>query len=114
MKRALILACASIAVTACAKRPDAIAPATIPMAAYSNLGCQQLAAEYTRERTALAALEKQQNSAASGDAFGVFLVGVPVSSLTGGDKEGQIAISKGQVVAIESNLRAKDCGMPAA
>lgn len=44
----------------------------------------------------LAALEKQQSSAATGDALGVFLIGVPTTSLTGGDKAGEIAVEKGK------------------
>lgn len=79
------------------------------MAAYGNLGCEQLAQEYLKEQGNLAALSKQQNQAATGDAFGVFLIGVPASSLTGGDKEGQIAVSKGKVTAIESSMKAKSC-----
>lgn len=37
--------------------------------------------------------------AATSDAVGVFFVGVPVGSLTGADKDGQIAVSKGKVQA---------------
>jgi len=39
-----------------------------------------------------------------GDAVGVFLIGVPVSSLSGSDKEGLIATSKGKVTALETRL----------
>ena len=101
-------------VTACAKRPDAIVPVAIPMAAYSNQSCQGLASEYIREQQTLASLSSQQNSAATGDAFGVFLVGVPMSSTFGGDKEGQVAVSKGKVQAIEQSMQARGCNVPAA
>lgn len=40
---------------------------------------------------------------------GVFLIGVPVSSLTGADKEGIIAQRKGEVVAIEVAQRQAGC-----
>nr|WP_314094223.1 hypothetical protein [uncultured Shinella sp.] len=99
-------------VTSCAKRPDAIVPVDIPMAAYGNLNCEQLGQEYVKEQSNLAALSKQQNQAATGDAFGVFLIGVPASSLTGGDKEGQIAVSKGKATAIEFSMKAKSCAIP--
>jgi hypothetical protein len=36
--------------------------------------------------------------------LGVFLIGVPVSSLSGGDRAGQIATLKGQVLALETRL----------
>lgn len=41
--------------------------------------------------------------------MGVFLIGVPASSLTGGDKEGDISVSKGKVIAIESASKVKGC-----
>lgn len=106
---------ALLAVSAsCAKRPDAIVPADVPMAAYSNQGCDGLAREYLAEQEKLTALSKQQNDAATGDAVGVFLIGVPMSSTFGGDKEGQIAVSKGKVNAIEASLKSKGCNVPAA
>lgn len=101
------------ALSSCAKRPDAIAPISIPMAAYTGQTCQSLAQDYLQEQVTLAAISKQQNDAATGDAVGVFLVGVPVSSTFGGDKEGQIAVSKGKVSAMESALRSKGCDVPA-
>jgi len=78
----------SVGTVACAKRPDAIVPVDIPIAAYTNLSCQALASELVKERSTLASLSKQQNEAATGDAVGVFLIGVPASSTFGGDKEG--------------------------
>lgn len=72
-----------------------------------------LAQEYLKEKTALFAVSKQQNDAATGDAFGVFLIGVPMSSTFGGDNKGQVAVTKGKVNAIEANLRSKGCNIPA-
>lgn len=99
----------SALLTACAKRPDAIVPVDIPLAAYTNLSCQSLASELAKERATLASLSKQQNQAATGDAVGVFLIGVPASSTFGGDKEGEVAVSKGKVNAIESAAKSKGC-----
>jgi len=98
-----------LAVSGCAKRPDAIVPADIPMAAYTNLSCEQLGQEMFKEQTALASVSKQQHDAATGDAFGVFLLGVPMSSTFGGDKEGQVAVAKGKVQAIQSAMMSKGC-----
>lgn len=99
----------AVSAVACAKRPDAIVPVDIPIAAYANLNCQGLAHELSREKSNLAVLSKQQNEAATGDAVGVFLIGVPASSTFGGDKEGQVAVSKGKVNAIENVWRSKGC-----
>lgn len=98
-----------LAATSCAKRPDAIVPADIPMAAYTGSACPELARELVREQENLAVLSKAQNQAATGDAVGVFLIGVPASSTFGGDKEGQVAVSKGKVQAIQSAMRSKSC-----
>src|SRR6478736_1103216 len=94
----------ALGVSGCAKRPDAIVPTDIPMAAYTNYSCQQLAQEMVKEQTSLSAVSKQQNDAATGDAVGVFLVGVPMSSTFGGDKEGQVSVAKGKVQAIQSAM----------
>jgi len=99
----------AVTLTACAKRPDAISATTIPMAAYQNLDCVQLADELILENEKLAALSKSQNEAATADAIGVFLVGVPAGSVTGNDKEGQLSVSKGKIIAIESASKAKGC-----
>ena len=109
MNRKLLAVVALLPVTACAKRPDAIVPVDIPMAAYSGEACPQLARELVSEQGKLASLSKQQNNAANGDAFGVFLIGVPASSLTGGDKEGDVSVSKGKVLAIQNAMKAKGC-----
>lgn len=109
MKRLSACLLATVLIAGCANRPDAIAPATVPMAAYANLSCQQIGIEHQRETAALAALSTQQNRAASNDAFGVFLIGVPMSSAFGGDKEGEIAVTKGKIVAMDAALMSKGC-----
>lgn len=100
---------AFLGLAACASRPDAIRPVDIPVAAYSGNDCKALAAELLKEQNNLTIVSKQQNSAATGDAVGVFLVGVPLSSTLGGDKEGEVAVAKGKVLAIENAIKAKGC-----
>lgn len=109
MKKLICFAAVVVALAGCAKRPAAIVPVDIPMAAYTNLDCQQLAQEQIKEQTNLAALSKSQNDAANGDAFGVFLIGVPIGSVAGADKEGDVAVSKGKVQAIQSAMMNKGC-----
>ena len=100
---------AALALISCAKRPDAIVPAAIPMAAYTSYGCQELSVELAKEKASLAAVSKKQNDAATGDAMGVFLIGVPMSSTFGGDNEGNVAVAKGKGQAIESAMISKHC-----
>jgi hypothetical protein len=109
MKTQMATLAVVLALVGCAKRPDAIVPADIPMAAYAPHDCQSLATELVKEKAALAAVSKKQHDAATGDAFGVFLIGVPMSSTFGGDNEGNVAVAKGKVQAIESAITSKQC-----
>lgn len=95
---------AMLALAACASSPDAIAPATMPGGMYDHLSCSAARAEKSALGTRLAALESQQRSAVVGDAIGVFLIGVPAASLTGGDKAGLLATEKGKAVALDARL----------
>ncbi|MBV6651679.1 MAG: hypothetical protein KI789_18305 [Hoeflea sp.] len=109
MKRIVIVMAALAALTGCAKRPNSIAPAAIPMEAYTQLECNKLEADIAAEQANLTALSRAQNDAATGDAFMVFMVGVPLVSAAGGDKEGLIAVSKGKVQAMELAKLQKGC-----
>lgn len=90
-------------VAACAKGPDAIVPVSMG-AAFQATPCREAHALLAQERVQLASMSESQRSAQMGDAVGVFLLGVPVSSLSGADKEGMIATSKGKVIALESRV----------
>jgi hypothetical protein len=97
----------ALAVSACAKGPDAIPPVSMGNA-FSTVSCNEAKQMLVAERQTLAALETKQRSAVVGDAIGVLLIAVPVSSLTGNDVEGAIGTSKGKVVALEN--RTMTCG----
>lgn len=88
-------------VAACAQQPSSIQPVSYGNA-FAAMPCNQAAADLNVERQTLASLESKQKGAVAGDAIGVFLIGVPVSSLTGGDVAGQIAASKGKVLSLEA------------
>jgi hypothetical protein len=112
MRPIYLMALTAIVVAGCARRPDAIAPVSMPMEAYTSLSCNEMARELQAERGRLAALSETQNQAATGDAVGVFLIGIPTSTVFGGDKEGQLAASKGKVQAIEAAAMSKRCTVP--
>ena len=101
--KVLMASCLLVLTAACSPRPDAIAPVSMT-GAFDKMSCSQAKNYLASERVKLAALEKQQNSAATGDAIGVFLVLVPVSKLTGGDVAGQVGTSKGTVIALEQRI----------
>lgn len=108
MRIAVPLLAAAVLV-GCAKNPEAIAPMTMPVNAYSGLTCAQLAAEHQRSSLALQQVEASQRQAVTGDAVGVFLIGVPVSSLSGSNREGAVAQHKGEIIAIEAMQRNNRC-----
>ncbi len=95
---------AALALSACAQSPDAIAPVSLGNA-YASMGCRDAQAALQREQMTLTQLSAAQTQAVTGDALGVFLIGVPVSSLSGSDKAGLIAVSKGKTLALETRLR---------
>lgn len=99
-----------LTLAACAPRPDAIAPATLPPEAFAAVPCAEVGADLAAARTNLAALSSAQDAAATGDAVGVFLLGVPVSSAVGGDKSGLVAVAKGQVLGLEARADACRAG----
>jgi len=102
MKHYLALAALPL-IAACAQSPSSIQPVSYGNA-FAAVACNQARADLVNERQVLAALESKQKGAVAGDAIGVFLIGVPVSSLTGGDVAGSIAASKGKVLALEARL----------
>ncbi len=91
----------TLAITACASRPDSIAPTNVSATEYQGMNCTQTTALLAEKRDALREAERQQNRAATGDTIGVFLVLLPVSSIFGSDNEGVVAQYKGEVLALE-------------
>jgi hypothetical protein len=102
-----ILLCA--VVSACAKQPENIAAVPMDTASYERMSCRSLAAEEAKITAELNALSAAQKSAANSDALGVFLLGLPLSSMSGNDKEALIAVAKGRVDAINAVQASKGC-----
>ncbi len=95
---------------ACAKQPENIAAVEVNSEAYAGYSCRQLVNEKTKISQDLANLSAEQRDAAAGDAVGVFLLGLPLASMTGSDKETLIAVAKGKIQAIDRYYAAKRCG----
>ncbi len=102
MKSYLALAALPV-LAACAQSPASIQPVSMGNA-FASVSCAQARADLNVERQSLAALEAKQKGAVVGDAVGVLLIGVPVSSLTGSDRAGAIGAAKGKVIALETRL----------
>lgn len=109
MRAVMMLGLCGLVLGACARRPDAIAPVAVPAEAYMALTCEKLLTARMAELEKLTALSAKQSEAATADAFGVFLIGVPTASLNGQDQEGNLAVSKGTMLAIDNARMAKRC-----
>ncbi|MEI4262349.1 hypothetical protein [Roseovarius sp. D0-M9] len=107
--RIAIAAATLVTVAACAPRPDQIAAVEVGSNEYRGYSCAQLSDAELRYTQALTNLSASQNRAASGDAWGVFLLGLPISSMSGADNETKIAVTKGHIQSIEREKVRKNC-----
>jgi hypothetical protein len=101
MRNKLVLLIAALAITGCASRASSIAPTAVPSANYKGHNCAETKVLLEQKQAKRNALVNSQNNAATGDAVGVFLVLLPVGSIFGADKEGELAQAKGEVLALE-------------
>lgn len=101
MKRFALAVVAAMTFVGCANRPESIRASHVSHEKYTHLDCTALATRMTDTRADLDKFSKMQDSKANGDAFGVFLLGIPFSKLSG-DHEGDVARLKGEVEAIDT------------
>jgi hypothetical protein len=94
--------------TACANRPETIHASYVSHEKFMDLDCPVLAVKMSDTRADLEKFSKIQDSKATGDAWGVFLLGIPFSKLSG-DVEGEVARLKGEVEAISTAQIKKGC-----
>lgn len=103
-------ACGALTVlAACAKSPESIPAAYVSPLSYENLECPQIADERQRIEQALASAEQQQRKARTNDTLGVIFLGVPVSTLSGGNVADQVARLKGEQKTIRQVASQKNC-----
>ena len=91
----------AIGFSGCANRPESIHADFVSHERFMGLNCTALAQRHAESSAQLAQASQSQNDIATGDAFTVFLVGVPVSKLSG-DREAEVARLKGEIEAIET------------
>lgn len=107
MKKIILLA--ALAVSACAQQPERIAAIEVSGDPYRGYSCKQLNAEHLKISQELEAASADQKKAANSDAVGVFLLGLPVSSMSGNDKEAQIAVAKGRLNELDKKKLERNC-----
>lgn len=94
---------------ACAKPPEKIEAVAIDDATYQNMTCEHINRQISSYEADYRFLAGQQQNAATADAIGVMVLGVPGGSLAGGDKETSIAVLKGQMASIKRVAARKSC-----
>lgn len=108
MKRTFLVVSTALILSGCAEQPAAIQP--VPVGdVYSSISCRKARELYKAEAAKVPTLVASQKSAAKSDTVGVFLIGLPVSSMSGGDLEGEIATTKGKLIALGARLEV--CGI---
>ena len=98
-------------ISGCASRPENIKASYISHERYIDNDCSQLAIQMSDARAELAKYSEMQNSKATSDAWGVFIILIPVIQLTG-DYEADVAKWKGVVEAIETTQIKNKCKQP--
>ena len=93
----------------CAKAPESIAPAYVSPEIYKPYNCDQLAQEQARVSAALAKASQAQEDARSNDIVGVIFLGLPVSTLSGGNVAHQVAQLKGAEKTLRQVMNLKQC-----
>jgi hypothetical protein len=86
---------------ACANRPGSIHASYVSHEKFADLTCDQLITRQLSTHIRLERLSREQDGKATGDAIGVFLLGIPFSKLSG-DHEAEIAHLKGEMEALET------------
>ena len=113
MKSVAVAAAAALMVSACATASADIAPAYVSPVQYSNMTCEQMAAEVNRVQLRATELSGKQDRERTKDqaALGVGLILFAPAALfmIGGDHKGEIATLKGQHNALRDAAAQKGC-----
>lgn len=91
----------AVCLSACANRPASIKPSFVSHERFIVLECPAIRERLVSARNDLARYSVMQEQKANNDAVGVFLLGVPVSKLSG-DHEADVARAKGEIEALET------------
>jgi hypothetical protein len=107
--RAAAVAVLSSAMGACATAPENVQPSYVSDIPYQGWTCSQLQDEQDHVTAALASASRKQRVTRSQDAVGVLILGLPTSSLAGGNLAPEIAHYKGELAAVKKAMTFKAC-----
>jgi hypothetical protein len=98
-----------VQVSACAKQPEAVAPAQIDQRPMMQFPCSNLRQKEQQGEVTVESLSAKQKTAADNCALGVFLLGLPLPSMSGNDPEMRLSIAKGQLNAVRFTKAEEGC-----
>ena len=98
------LGAAALLLGACAQPPETVAAAPVSAAQYYGWACPELSRELGRLDRALADLYAEQRQSRNDDAIGYVFALAPFASMSGGDLRHQIALRKGEHVAVRQTV----------
>lgn len=105
VKTLAVVALAAVALQACAKRASAIAPAVVPTANYEGYDCDELKTMLAQKTASKNALVRTQNNAATTDSVAIWFTLLPLGTVFGMDREGEVAQVKGETMALQGAVQ---------
>ena len=91
--------------SACAPRPEQIAPAPVAPQRFAALSCPQLVAAQTQLNRKVAALSAEQEQTYIDDIYGAIFAWRPLASLSAGNLSDQVALAKGELLVVNGRLQ---------
>ena len=76
---------------------------------YMQMACPELTSLRARKQVEQAGLEKAQFDASEHDKAAMYVIHVPVASMSGRDREADVARGKGELQAMDAAIRSKGC-----
>jgi hypothetical protein len=99
----------SLTMGACATAPEDVQPSFVAEDGYTGMSCEQLLSEKQRLTVAVLETSLEQQKIRNADTVGVFMTFMPLGSMSGLSKEDQLAILKGQFIAVDKVRSARAC-----
>ena len=103
------LCATALLVAGCARQPDQIAATSVATDRYLQTSCAELLVSRAGKKIEQARLEQAQHAAAEHDKAAMSVIHLPVASMTGQDREDEVARGKGELAAIDAAIRSKAC-----
>ena len=108
MKRAALCAMALLA-AGCARQPDQIAASPVATDRYLQMSCAELLTSRAAKKVDQVRLEQAQHEAAEHDKAAMGVIHVPIASMTGKDREDEVARGKGELQALAAAIQSNGC-----